>query len=411
MKKFALSLFCIIISFTAFSQEQKEFSIKISGFVKSDYWYDSRQVNQTREGLFLIHPLDIKKDGLGVDANDGWNFNFSAITSRIWFDLKGPKAFGAETSAWIEADFSGASNQSIDNFRLRHAYFKLDWTKNQLLFGQYWHPIFTPDCFPGVLSLNTGAPFQPFVRNPQISFTHKIGKYEILLAAIAQRDNSNIGPGINGRDYIYLSNSAVPNLHAQVKYKSEHHFFGVGADYKWLKPALVTSKNIVTSSKIGSYAILAYYKYKKQGFEFKIKSVYGQNLNEHLMLGGFAVETYDSLNGETTYTATNHLNIWSSVAKTVTFKNMDVICSVFAGFSKNFGTSNNNLGIYYALGKDIDRMYRVSPSLTFKSGKVALAIEYELSSASFGTPTTSGIVSNTHDVINHRILGTGFFFF
>ena len=76
---------------------------------------------------------------------------------------------------FIEGEFFGTSDADVSGFRVRHAFLKLDWQSSSLLIGQFWHPMFVVEMFPGVVSFNTGAPFQPFARNPQIRFTHSFG--------------------------------------------------------------------------------------------------------------------------------------------------------------------------------------------------------------------------------------------
>ena len=173
----------------AYSQDSTEvktkIKIQIHGFVKTDYWYDSRQVAYAREGLFTLFPKDVELDKNGQDINAEPSFNYSAITSRLNFKIDGFDAFGAKTFGYIEADFSGMSNVTINTFRLRHAYLQMSWKNTDLLMGQYWHPMFVTEVFPTVISLNTGAPFQPFIRNPQFRITQHFGNLKMIAAALA----------------------------------------------------------------------------------------------------------------------------------------------------------------------------------------------------------------------------------
>ncbi|MBE0662218.1 MAG: hypothetical protein IH597_07100 [Bacteroidales bacterium] len=386
------------------NNEPKKFGIQFKGFVKSDYWYDSRHVVAAREDLFLIFPTNKRLDVNGEDINARPTFNYSAITSRITGVITGPDAFGAKTSGVIEADFSGMSNADINGFRLRHAYGKLRWEKSELLFGQYWHPIFVAEVFPNVISLNTGAPFQPFIRNPQISYTQYFNKFNLNLAFISQRDNASEGPV--GTSPLYMRNSLVPNLHLQLQHKGDQHVWGLAADYKVLQPRLETTKGFKTSESVGSYAFMAYYKYTNNMFLWSGKTIYGQNLTENLMLGGYAVRTVDTTTMIETYTPTNHLNIWSfiSYGKTVRL-------GVYGGFSKNMGTTHENTGKYYARGSDIDYAYRISPSLSFVSNSVQISTELEYTAVTYGTPDNKGNVNNTEEIGNLRLLIAFFYFF
>lgn len=407
MRSFIISAL-ILATFVAQSQETsgdaKKFGIQFKGFIKSDYWYDSRQVIASREDLFLLYPAPKKFDSHGEDINARPIFNFSAITSRITGVISGPDAFGAKTSGVIEADFSGVTNADINGFRLRHAYGKLRWEKSELLFGQFWHPIFVTEVYPNVISLNTGAPFQPFIRNPQINFKYYFDSFNLNFALISQRDNSSDGP--NGLSPVYMRNSLVPNAHLQLQHKSEHHIYGLAADYKFLQPRLETVAGIKTNESIGSYAFMAYYKYIRQKFHWSAKTIYGQNLTEHLMMGGYAIREVDSLSMKESFTPSNHMNIWSflSYGKKIQF-------TLYGGFVKNLGTTHNYTGKYFGRGEDIDYLYRIAPSISFISNSVQIATELEYTAAAYGTPDERGKVKNAEEVGNLRLLLTFFYFF
>jgi hypothetical protein len=390
------------------AEEANNFGIHFKGFIKSDYWYDSRQVLSSREDIFLFYPLNKASDAIGNDLNARPSFNFSAVTSRLTGVISGPDAFGAKTSGVLEADFSGVTNTDINGFRLRHAYGKLRWEKTELLFGQYWHPMFVTEVFPNVISLNTGAPFQPFIRNPQIAITRFFNKYSLNFTLLSQRDNSSMGPGPNPVNYSpdYIRNSMIPNAHLQLMYKTDEHVWGLAADYKVLQPKFVNDRNEKTSETLGSVSFMAYYKYVRNSFLFSTKSIYGQNLTEHLMMGGYAQSTYDSLTGKETYTPTNHANIWCLLAY-----GKNIRYSLFTGFSKNLGTSHPNTGLYYARGHDIDYLYRLAPSVTFTSNKVQICTELEYTAAAYGTPDSKGRVKDAVETGNFRLLLTFFYFF
>jgi hypothetical protein len=70
-----------------------------------------------------------------VQANEVSNFGVQ-IDPRIGFLVKGPDAWGAKTSAYIEWDFSGI-NAGAENgdARIRYAWMKFDWGKHNVVFG------------------------------------------------------------------------------------------------------------------------------------------------------------------------------------------------------------------------------------------------------------------------------------
>lgn len=171
-EKNVILLLISILPFVVSSQNKDpKFGIEFSGFVKTDTFYDTRQTINIREGHFLLYPDNLLLDANKVDINAKPTFNMLSIQSRLKGAITGPEAFGAKTSGVIEADFFGNENASFidaNGFRLRHAFLKLNWKTTELIAGQYWHPMFIAEAFPGVISFNTGAPFQPFSRNPQV---------------------------------------------------------------------------------------------------------------------------------------------------------------------------------------------------------------------------------------------------
>ena len=154
--------------YTAQAQEESEkknYGITFSGFVKNDFFLDTRQTVSSREGHFLLWPDTENLDANHKDINTGYNLNMLAIQSRLTGKITGPDAFGAKTSGVIEGDFFAQANDNINLFRLRHAFLKLNWSHAEVLTGQYWNPLFVTECFPGTVSFNTGAPLQSFSYN------------------------------------------------------------------------------------------------------------------------------------------------------------------------------------------------------------------------------------------------------
>ncbi len=387
-------------------QEEKEspVSFGISGFVKSDYWIDSRSVVSAREGLFLLFPDRKIPDIHGQDLNGDPSFNFSAITSRIAGRISGPDAFGARTSGMIEADFSGVTNADINGFRLRHAYLKLEWENWDLLLGQWWHPMFGVDVVPTVISLNTGAPFQPFIRNPQATLTYHRGKSRTLFSMIGQRDNASDGPfGVSPE---YLRNRVMPNFHLQWIRQTDHHTLGSGIDYKMLRPRMATDSLVRTAETIGTYALMGYYRYRSSMLDIKTKTIWGQNLSEHLMMGGYAERSIRPEDGYVSYTPLNHLSLWGNIVY-----GRQVQAGLFVGYGQNFGASETIEGRYYGRGHDIAYLYRIAPSVSFISGSLQLSTELEYTAAAYGTPDPYGVVKDHEEVGNLRLLFTAFYFF
>lgn len=380
------------------------FGIRFSGFVKTDAIWDTRQVVAARDGHYLLYPAGEKLDADGDDINDGLNFNILAIQTRLKGAITGPDAFGAKTSGLIEAAFFGTTESDINGFRLRHAFLTLVWDKSSLLIGQYWHPMFVTSCFPGVVSFNTGAPFQPFSRNPQIRWTYKTGNARILAAAIAQRDFVSMGP--DGASTKYLRNSAIPNMHLQLQWDTDNMLLGIGGDWKTLKPRLETVAGYKATNTVNSMAALAFANFKLPSFTWRVEGVYGQNLTDHLMLGGYGVESLAEGNGEETYVPTTVLSAWTDVESSG-----DLAFGLFAGVTQNLGAGKDLLGPMWMRGSDIDMIYRVAPRVMWNSGKTRFAVEGEYTAASYGSQSADATVTDAEFVGNFRLLLAAYYFF
>jgi len=401
---FALLVF-ILLPIFSFSQEKKEepkFGITFTGFVKTDIFYDTRQNVNIREGHFLLYPDNKSLDPNLRDINAKSTFNILSIQSRLSGAIKGPDAFGAKTSGVMEADFFGNENASfsdLNGFRLRHAFVKLKWESSELLVGQYWHPMFIAESFPGVVSFNTGAPFQPFSRNPQVRFTKFHGGLKLIGVLYSQRDFTSIGPEYKFENSLYsstavasskyLRNAGIPNVHFQLQFNpdSSEHVFGAGLDYKSLLPELYTisydkTAKFKSSETISSLSGIVFAKFKFKPVTVKLEGVYAQNAYDMVMIGGYAVQQInDTLTGSKDFTNLNTLSVWFD-ANT---NGKKVQVGLFAGYTKNLGSADNiKTSSFYARGSNIDNVLRIAPRVTFISGKLDIAFELEHTVATYG---------------------------
>ena len=399
-------IFISVISLTINAQEKKEptFGIKFTGFVKNDVFYDTRQGNSggvLREGHFYLYPDPIVYDADLNDLNDKSTLNMLSIQSRLKGNIFGPDAFGAKTSGVIEAEFFGNAEADINGFRLRHAFMKLNWKNTEFLSGQTWHPIFSADCYPGTISFNTGAPFIPFSRNPQVKVSHKFGPLALVSAVYSQRDFSSTGP--DGASSKYMRNSSIPGVDFQIQLKpdSTEHAFGLGIDYKRLTPEIKTTKNYQTNEQIGSIAASTYLKLKFKPITVKVQGSYIQNGTDLMMLGGYAIkQVTDTAKGFKEYTTINTGSAWMDI----TTNGTKIQAGIFAGYSKNLGSMSEIKGACYSRGANIDHLYRVSPRVIFISGKFTAGTELEMTTAGYGKADKYGKVKDVEEVTNFRIL-------
>jgi hypothetical protein len=432
MKKLASTtlLFCILLTFKSLyvvaqtpapppvkpAENASAWGIKFYGFVRNDIMYDTRQVVSARpanQGELLLYPANISKDLNGKDINAAASFTMLAITSRLGGTITGPDAFGAKTSAVLEAEFFGNANGNENVFRLRHAFAKLDWAKTQLAFGQYWHPLFVVDCFPGVISFNTGMPFQPFARNPQVRLTQKLGKdFNLIVAALSQTEafvspgsSTGIALGSSTAIQTFANDAVIPNLHAQLQYKSKSFVAGAAFDYKVLRPALKATSGagvVSTNEKVKSSTFELYAKVITPKVIIKAEYVAGQNMFDHLMFGGYlAYGTTPNI----TYKPMGISTYWGEIVGT----GKKIIPGIFFGYAKNNGASATGAIASYARsvaanGASIDNVLRIAPRLEIVSGKFKFGTEIEYTAAAYGTAGSDGKVTGTTDKVNNTRL-------
>lgn len=410
MKIFFTSVFAIIFSAFIFSQEKtNQLNLKLYGFVRGDFTYDTRQSVAANEGLFFLYPRDKDEDANGDDLNAVSNSGFYTFNTRFGVDASGLNAFNADLSLKVEADFagfSGASGGTSTVLRIRQAYMKANWTNSSLLLGQTWHPMFLP-VFPDVISLATGAPFNPFNRSPQVRFDYRANCITITGAGIYQLQSASIGP--EGKTNSYQRNAVIPELYFGLNYNYRQVSAGIGIDYLTLKPRTRSNfgENVYkVDETISSLSYSAYCKYAKDLFSVSAKTIYGQNLSNMSMLGGFGIKEIDPNTGEQKYTNFTHSSTWLNVSYGSKYRG-----NLFAGYTKNLGSKDELVEstAVYGEGMTIDNLYRLCGTFTYNIPKFTIGLEYEFTTAAYGDAGTfdwkEGKYNDTHSVGNHRIVG------
>lgn len=417
MKRLIVLVLLALPIITMAQQQERKFGVKLSGYIKSDIFYDTRQVESAREGHFLLCPAPILYDKDSNDINAKSSFNMLSIQTRLTCNITGPDVLGAETSGLVEGEFFGSTDLDMNGFRLRHAYLKLDWKHHTLLVGQTWHPMFVDDCFPTIVSVNTGAPFQAFSRNPQIRYTLKYGAFNFLVAAMSQRDFASPGGSVS------LRNSVMPDVCAQAKFifknpdKTREVIFGFGGGYKVLTPRLKTDSGYKTDAEVSGFYGGAFIKVKTKPITVKLEGTCGQNMFNFTMLGGYAIKydtsAYDLKRNYLNYTNLDNVAGWIDIHS----NGEKFQAGVFAGYSYNLGSlyniqNWNSESSYFTRGRNVLYCYRISPRVLYNIGKVRLALELEYTVAGYGNKINSlGQVSDITDVANLRtLLGVYYFF-
>ena len=408
MKKYLLLLPLLALAIVANAEEvqsKKGFELKLYGQVRADLFYNTRANAESVDGLFYSYPMDIKLDAEGNDLNDQDNSNMYLLYSRLGLDVKGPKLGNAKTSAKIEFDFRG-SGTTLSLIRLRHAYFNFDWGKSSVLAGQTWHPFFG-EVSPQMLNLNTGAPFQPFSRAPQVRYRFNHNGLQLTASAVWQSQFLSNGP--DGKSNKYIKNSCVPEIHFGADYKTSNFIVGAGADMTSLVPRTQSTVNgnvFKVNERITTVSGEVHAKYTTPMWYFAAKSTLASNLTQTSMLGGYGVCDIDPITGQQSYTPTYNSSSWVNVVWGKKWK-----VGAFGGYMKNLGTTKE-VSSLIGTGVDVDQIVCGSAEVTYNLPHWRIGLEYNYTAAWYGDLNkANGKIVNTHSVDNHRIVASATFSF
>lgn len=414
MKKTYLLLAALVGMSAGAMAQKKGFSYKFYGQVRADLFYNTRTNSETVDGLFYMYPLDKLPDADGNDLNDQGNGNLYALYSRVGVDVAGPMLGKARTSAKVEVDFRG-SGTSYSLFRLRHAYFNLDWGTSALLVGQTWHPLYG-DVAPEILNLNMGAPFQPFSRAPQVRYRFTRKHFQLTASAIWQSQYLSVGPASDkagetstSKSQNFIKNSCVPEFYVGMDYRRPELIAGAGVHVSSIRPrtkSVVGSDTYKVDERVTGVSAEAHLKYTHERFLLSAKSVLGTNLTQTSTVGGYGITSVDPRTGEQTYTPLRTSATWLNVAYGKTWRQ-----ALFFGYLKNLGASTEVSDVL-GTGTNLDQLLNATAELTYNRGNWKLGAEYSLCNAWYGDEFSAKAKAlSSHTVMNHRVVMTAIYQF
>ena len=421
---------------------------KLYGFVRNYFTYDSRESMSGTGDLYNYQPRDNNWNQTEAEAaisgvpredlNAVSTFRFLSLTTRLGLNIVGYKWRGTEFGGKIEADFyaglstKGTGTHSLSGvaqFRLRQAYLTLGWdslkmgkdfARVDLTIGQTWHPMAADLC--DAIALNSGAPFGPFSRTPQVKMDARLGKYVTLTAAgLWQMQYMSIGP--EGQSAEYIAYSKTPEAYLGLSVHDKGFLMRAGADVRSISPRHLGTNNgvkVKVNDRITTASPFLYLQYKKGEFSIKAKTIFAE-AGEHMnMQGGYGVKKVNA-DGSWEYTPTRTSSTWLSlvyggkVGKQEDKHPQKLQGILFGGYIQNFGTKeaiidadgDGKLDLYYPRAKNMNRMWRLSPTLVYTIGKFQLGCEYEITSVQYsdGKLDASNALSTNglHWVTNHRV--------
>ena len=446
MKK-TLFLAALLSMFIGGAKAQEKVSFKFYGFVRNYACFDTRESLTSNSEQFYYMPKNVNPDADGNDINAQPNMMLLSITTRLGLNITGPEFLGAKTSAKIESDFAGFGTSNTV-LRIRQAYAKMDWKHNKVLVGQAWHPMMG-DMMPDVFSLETGAPFTPFSRTPQVRYDYTNKGFTLTATALYQFQYTSYGPKDAAKgDYSstgsfdYARNAVVPEIYLQAMYKNGGFQAGAGVDLLTLKPRqsyswtitekfpiytngtqvtdenglpVFGSKEVTKAYKCGSKDMFlsitptVFASYKGKNWGIKGRATYAQNAAHLSMISGYGVTDIKD-NGEWEYGTINSLGGWIDATYKQPLKKGYLQFCCFAGYTKNLGCESNieknDKGEYLLFmrgEKNMDYMWRVAPSILYTHNAMQIGIEYNPTTVGYGKHDGDYKMYNPRPVTNHRI--------
>ena len=402
MKK-TLFVAALMAMFFGGAKAQEKPSVKLYGFIRNYACFDTRESLTSNSEQFYYMPKDKFIDPNGKDINEQPNMMLLSITTRLGVNITGPEFLGSKTSAKIEADFAGFGTSNTV-LRIRQAYAKMDWEKNSVLAGQAWHPMMG-DMMPDVFSLETGAPFTPFSRSPQVRYDYKNKNFTLTATALYQFQYTSYGP--DGASFNYARNAAVPELYFQAMYKNGGFMMGAGVDLLTLKPRqsyeLDGAKYKCYEDPVVSISPTVFASYKKGDWGVKGRFTYAQNAAHLSMISGYGVTKVKD-NGEQEYGTLNSLNGWIDITNKQQLKKGYLTWCWFVGYTKNLGCNDDIVGPVYMRGeKNMDSMWRDALSILYTHNAMSVGLEWSSTTVAYGKADSRYKMSDTHKVTNERI--------
>lgn len=425
MRKFLTSIIALaLLGASAFAQKAE---LKWYGFVRNYFAYDSRECSAGTEDLYFYMPKDENVVD-GTDLNAIPSFRFAALTSRLGVDVVGYELDGYRIGGKIEADFySGVSGVTgTAALRLRQAFVTVAKDGRSWKIGQAWHPMAAD--LPDIFSLESGAPFGPFSRTPQVTFEQNLSKaLSLSAAAIWQMQYASNGPKFADGKYSsamsadYIKYGCTPEIYLALNLKTQKGgLFRLGADILSIKPRnysynLLSGKaDTKVDDRLTTFSARFYAQQKMGDWTGKANITYAQDGSHMNLTGGYGVSAVKS-DGSWKYTASSSINVWTTFTRKK--KDSPWQPQILLGYSKQLGSAESlasdfslkypgSASFFAKNGPDkLAQMYRIQPDILYNLGKFQIGLEYMFTSVQFGKAETGSVLAtqNLHWISNHRI--------
>ncbi len=244
MKKALLFFLVLLLAVPAISfagSATSRWDLTIGGYVKVDAGYTSQAAGPSPAGLEEYFADRNNYQGNQNASNKGGSFAMATGQTALNFLIKGPDTWGAKTTAFIQGNFVGQTNNNgysgtrYGTFTLTHAYADFTWANTKLIVGQNWQSWgFLPSYnFIGLYDLllagrgNT-VPQITLIQNFAKSFYASVGIQEPYNMRDQIGGSANLGMAQGPQNTTFGQNTAtvrvtseIPDVTGEIGFKSD----------------------------------------------------------------------------------------------------------------------------------------------------------------------------------------------
>ena len=194
------------------------YDVTFGGYIKMDLGYATQNSSADRGYAWRSSSSTMQS------LNDEYGNTYMAVgDTHLNFLVKGPDAFGAKTSAFIDLDFVGATTgNAYGGAELYHGFIKLNWTNTELIIGHTWQQ-FGMIYDRGVLGRDDFITEMKGVRFPQVTVRHDFTKnFDFMVGIFSPTDWGGSTRQFND-DY---ARNGLPYLQYELEYKNSNYKLG-----------------------------------------------------------------------------------------------------------------------------------------------------------------------------------------
>ena len=234
-------------------------------------------------------------------------------------------------------------------------------------------------------------------------------------AALYQFPNASTGP--DGITYNYSRWSAYPEVYLGIKHVGPQFTAGIGADVLSIMPrrsgtvqrevtgddgTIATEEvSVRLNDRVTGISAEAFADYRYGKFNLKGKAIYGENTAHLTMVSGFGATAYDPVTGSYDYAPIRSVTAWVNATYGTQYR-----VGLMGGFSQNLGAARDFISTddFWMRGaKNVDYIYRISPSFTYTVKNLTLALETDYTVVGYGDVAINGRSDAMRQVGNLRI--------